>query len=630
MRPQNHPLPPRTAYARVSRTWFLWQNRWTEQREKQELRAQSALIHLDARLSATVLTLWTFTATALNVGTWQTLQPLVCILVILLGTLAITLLILHAGGETILRITGQTVLISAVITAQAVLLCATGVDSSRATLKQAQGHSIRLSGTVESLRPVDQRTTLTVIRLEQLQGRSVRAAVNEQIRVYTRRTPEGNKGTKSTPTTTSRTLQPGTKVTAIGTLELGDGPFNAHARLRGTIFTHPKDQTMSTPAPTDPQHNALPPNTETPRPSTLQDLKSQLSSHAAQILGHDSAAIVLGTAYGDDSLMSRTVREEYKLSGLSHITAVSGANIAIIFLIAYRLLLGIRPYRITSLYLHLHPQKTKKQPGKIPPIIRKLSLLSIPHRAMVLTGISAVLAYATLLEHEGSVIRSLTMGLLGALTMLRGSGRHSLAALQVTVLICLLAAPYLTLDAGFTLSVTATASLILLGPPLTRLLTRYIPTNLAQIIATPIAASLWCTPIILSISGTIPLYTVPANIAAAPLTPISMLAGLAALGFFTLGVTPLADTCLRIGGIAATGIEHIASLAAHAPGNPWEPGTTLPAITSIAIILTLSTLIWWADTHRYRTITNRRYLRTASTPITTTTNPRKEQPPKKL
>lgn len=109
-----------------------------------------------------------------------------------------------------------------------------------------------------------------------------------------------------------------------------------------------------------------------------------------------------------------------------------------------------------------------------------------------------------------------------------------------------------------------------------------------------------------------------------------MLAGLAALGFFTLGVTPLADTCLRIGGIAATGIEHIASLAAHAPGNPWEPGTTLPAtLTSIAIILTLSTLIWWAETHRYRTITNRRYLRTASTPITTTTNPRKEQPPKK-
>lgn len=100
--------------------------------------------------------------------------------------------------------------------------------------------------------------------------------------------------------------------------------------------------------------------------------------------------------------MSRTVREEYKLSGLSHITAVSGANIAIIFLIAYRLLLGIRPYRITSLYLHLHPKKPKKQPGKIPPIIRKLSLLSIPHQAMVLTGISTVLAYATLLEHEGS------------------------------------------------------------------------------------------------------------------------------------------------------------------------------------------------------------------------------------
>ncbi len=394
MRPQNHPIPPRTAatpYARASRTWFLWQNRWTEQREKQELRAQGALIHLDARLSATVLILWTFTATALNIGTWQTLQPLVCILVI---TLAITVLILHTGGETILRITGQTVLISAVITAQAVLLCATGVDSSRATLKQAQGHSIRLSGTVESLRPVDQRTTLTVIRLEQLQGRSVRVYTPHTRRKQRHKiNPHNHFPHTPTRHQSNSHRHPGTRRRP---LQRSRAPTrnNLHPPQR------PNHEHSST---TRPATQRLTPQYRTPpRPSTLQDLKSQLSSHAAQILGHDSAAIVLGTAYGGDSLMSRTVREEYKLSGLSHITAVSGANIAIIFLIAYRLLLGIRPYRITSLYLHLHPKKPKKQPGKIPPIIRKLSLLSIPHQAMVLTGISTVLAYATLLEHEGS------------------------------------------------------------------------------------------------------------------------------------------------------------------------------------------------------------------------------------
>lgn len=81
---------------------------------------------------------------------------------------------------------------------------------------------------------------------------------------------------------------------------------------------------------------------------------------------------------------------------------------------------------------------------------------------MVLCGVAAVLAYAMLLDSEGSVIRSLAMGLLGAYAMLRGSGRQSLAALQTTVLICLLAAPHLAVDMGFALSVTATSALILL------------------------------------------------------------------------------------------------------------------------------------------------------------------------
>lgn len=246
----------------------------------------------------------------------------------------------------------------------------------------------------------------------------------------------------------------------------------------------------------------------------------------------------------------------------------------------------------------------------LPPLVRRLSLLSVPRRVVVLCGIAAVLAYATLLENEGSVVRSLAMGLLGAYALLRGSGRQSLAALQVTVLACLLLAPHRALDAGFALSVTATAALILLGPPLARLFMRALPGLWAHALATPIVASLWCTPLILAMSGKVPLYAVPANLAAAPLAPVSMLAGLAALGFLATGMTPLADLCLRVGGLAAAGIERIAVTAAQAPGNPWEPGNDLPAVLlSIAVVAGLSALLWWADARRYRTVTHRRYLR---------------------
>ena len=248
--------------------------------------------------------------------------------------------------------------------------------------------------------------------------------------------------------------------------------------------------------------------------------------------------------------------------------------------------------------------------GDLPPLVLRLSLLSVPRRVVVLCGIAAVLAYAMLLDSEGSVIRSLAMGLLGAYAMLRGSGRQSLAALQVTVLVCLLAAPHRALDAGFALSVTATAALILLGPPLARLFMRALPGFLAHALATPIVASLWCTPLILAMSGKVPLYAVPANLAAAPLAPVSMLAGLAALGFLAMGIEPLADLCLRVGGLAAAGIERIAVIAAQAPGNPWEPGSDLPALLmSIAVVAGASALLWWADARRYRAVTHRRYLR---------------------
>ncbi|WP_315296205.1 ComEC/Rec2 family competence protein [Rothia mucilaginosa] len=641
-----------TAYRRARYRWSIGAERWRTRRDEQELRAQGSLIHLDFRLSFTVLALWVFTAAALTVGTWRVVHPLACVLIALLGCLSILLFFPPRAVmpySLLFRTTGQLVFLACIVTVQAVLLCATGVDASRATLQQAQGASLRLNGTVEQIRRVDSRTTLVVIKLEEIQGRSVRALVNERVRVYRRdgspksaarslgASSEASAGVsaemssaakqRGSGTKRSQVIYPGMKVTALGTVE-----FNGStAKLSGaTIFPMPAPASGA-------GSNTATRAAEEPYLSTL---KEQLRTRALDTLDTESAALVLGTAYGDDSLMSSTAREEYKLSGLSHITAVSGANIAIVFLGAYRLVLAIRPYRFASAYLllrswrqrlrgrtrgrgaaHSHrpayprraaqPQQTvPPNAHALPPFVHRLSTLAIPHRVMVLCGVAAVLAYAMLLETEGSVIRSLAMGLLGAYAMLRGSGRQSLAALQTTVLMCLLAAPHLAVDMGFALSVTATSALILLGPPLIRLFMRLMPVFCAEMLAAPIVASLWCTPLILAMSGKVPLYSVPANLIAAPLAPLSMLAGLVAFGFMLLGLPALADVCLRAGGLAAQGIEWAAHTAAHAPGNPWEPGSSVPAVVCSALcVLGLSVVLWWVDARRYRAVTHRQYLR---------------------
>lgn len=641
------------AYDRARYRWSIGAERWRTRRDEQELRAQGSLIHLDLRLMFTVLVLWVFTAAALTVGTWRVVHPLACVLIALLGCLAILLFFPPRAVmpySLLFRTTGQLVFLACIVTVQAVLLCATGVDASRATLQQAQGASLRLNGTVEQVRHVDPRTTLVVIKLEEIQGRSVRALVNERVRVYRRdgsakstaqrleaRSEASSAASVSAAkhrgsgTARSRVIYPGMKVTALGTVE-----FNGStAKLSGaTIFPMP--------APAYGAGSNTSVAASTAEEPYLSTLKEQLRSRALDTLGTESAALVLGTAYGDDSLMSSTAREDYKLSGLSHITAVSGANIAIVFLGAYRLVLAIRPYRLASAYLLFrswmqrlrgrgtgrsrrpaYPRRPAQpqQPAQfqqptppnahtLPPLVHRLSTLAIPHRVMVLCGVAAVLAYAMLLDSEGSVIRSLAMGLLGAYAMLRGSGRQSLAALQTTVLMCLLAAPHLAVDMGFALSVTATSALILLGPPLIRLLMRIMPVFCAEMLAAPIVASLWCTPLILAMSGKVPLYSVPANLVAAPLAPLSMLAGLVALGFMLLGLPTAADLCLRAGGLAAQGIEWAAHTAAHAPGNPWEPGSSVPAVVWSALcVLALSIALWWVDARRYRAVTHRQYLR---------------------
>lgn len=642
-----------TAYDRARYRWSIGAERWRTRRDEQELRAQGSLIHLDFRLSFTVLALWAFTAAALTVGTWRVVHPLACVLIALLGCLAILLFFPPRAVmpySLLFRTTGQLVFLACIVTVQAVLLCATGVDASRATLQQAQGASLRLNGAVEQVRRVDSRTTLVVIKLEEIQGRSVRAMVNERVRVYRRdgsaksaaRSLEASSEAsaeassaaqqRGSGTVRSHAIYPGMKVTALGTVE-----FNGStAKLSGaTIFPAPAPASGA-------GSNTI---TRTAEELYLSTLKEQLRTRALDTLGTESAALVLGTAYGDDSLMSSTTREEYKLSGLSHITAVSGANIAIVFLGAYRLVLAIRPYRFASAYLLLcslkerlrgrgtacsrrpvHSQQpTPPNTHALPPLVHRLSTLAIPHRVMVLCGVAAVLAYAMLLDSEGSVIRSLAMGLLGAYAMLRGSGRQSLAALQTTVLMCLLAAPHLAVDMGFALSVMATSALILLGPPLIRLLMRVMPVFCAEMLAAPIVASLWCAPLILAMSGKVPLYSVPANLIAAPLAPLSMLAGLVALGFMLLGLPALADLCLRAGGLAAQGIEWAAHTAAHAPGNPWEPGSSVPAVVcSTLCVLALSVALWWVDARRYRAVTHRQYVRVV--PHTAPSYQRTQQP----
>jgi competence protein ComEC len=93
-----------------------------------------------------------------------------------------------------------------------------------------------------------------------------------------------------------------------------------------------------------------------------------------------------------------------------------------------------------------------------------------------------------------------------------------------------IADPWQSRDAGFALSVMATAGLLLFAPKIVTFFTRFLPKIFAQALAPPIAATLFCSPILVALSGYISPISVVANLLAAPVVaPITILGFIAAL-----------------------------------------------------------------------------------------------------
>ncbi|UBU15698.1 ComEC/Rec2 family competence protein [Nonomuraea gerenzanensis] len=151
---------------------------------------------------------------------------------------------------------------------------------------------------------------------------------------------------------------------------------------------------------------------------------------AADVLPPDQRGLLPGLVVGDVSRMDPQVSSDLKEAGLSHLNAVSGANLAIVAGAALAL--------------------------------SRLIGLSLPLRAIF--AAVAMLAFTVVARPSPSVLRALLMGLAAAIAMGTGRSKDGFAALSATVLFLVLFAPELAGSYGFALSVTATAGILLLAP----------------------------------------------------------------------------------------------------------------------------------------------------------------------
>lgn len=295
-------------------------------------------------------------------------------------------------------------------------------------------------------------------------------------------------------------------------------------------------------------------------PSHLQSSAMKIRRGMRDAVDHrspDVAGLLPGLVLGDTSQVDARLTADMKTTGLTHLTAVSGANLAI----------------LSALILFV--MKWVRSP-----------------RWITIAVVALVLAFfVVLVRPQPSVMRAGAMAVVMLVAYGRGVKRAALPALAAAIFFLLLIDPWQGLTFGFALSVAATAGLLLIAPGLALRFSRRMPSWLAHALAIPIAAQLMCAPLILALSGNLSIIGVLANCVAAPLVAPATLLGLLAAVLSVLWL-PLASFIAWCACIPTGCISWIAHHCAALPfaSLPW--GSSAIAIALFVLLLVLMVLLF--------------------------------------
>ncbi|WP_341358157.1 ComEC/Rec2 family competence protein [Georgenia sp. M64] len=332
-------------------------------------------------------------------------------------------------------------------------------------------------------------------------------------------------------------------VVLLGPATWGDVTLGERVRVRATLAaTEPGERAVALLLAGDP------PDVTDPPPATLRvvnAMRGRLRAVTAD-LSPQARGLVPGIAVGDDRALPTALEEDMRATGLTHLTAVSGAHVAILL----GAVLG--------------------------------STAWLPRRGRAVVGAVALAAFVLLVRPEASVLRSAAMGAVVLVALLLGRPSRALPALAGAVVGLILLDPWLAREYGFALSVLATGGLVLLARPWASWLSHVVPRWLAVGIAVPAAAQAACGPVVVLLTPAVALYAVPANLLAAVAVPPATVLGVAAT---LLGpVWPTAASVLVTAAAAFTWwIATVAQTFAGLPAAqvPWPAGG--PGVLALAV-----------------------------------------------
>jgi competence protein ComEC len=268
----------------------------------------------------------------------------------------------------------------------------------------------------------------------------------------------------------------------------------------------------------------------------------------ARTLPGDGGDLLPGLAIGDTRAVDGGLDAAMKTSSLSHLTAVSGANCAVVVVLVSTLAAAAGAGRKTRAAFAL----------------------------------AALGGFVVLVTPDASVTRAAVMAVVALVCEVTGRGSGGLPLLGIAVLAMLSADPWIGREYGFALSVLATAGLIVLASPLARLFARRMPLRLARVIAVPAAAQVFCQPALILLAPSLSVYGVAANMLAD--APASAATVLGLVSCLLLPMIPgLGEGLAQLAWLPSAWIAWVARTSAGLPAAtlPWLPG--LPGLLAAAL-----------------------------------------------
>jgi competence protein ComEC len=284
-------------------------------------------------------------------------------------------------------------------------------------------------------------------------------------------------------------------------------------------------------------------------------LRGHLAGSLAPGVRGERRAVIAGILLGEDEGLDADLRQSFRASGLYHLLAVSGQNVA--YVVAGALLLAW--------------------------------LIGFPRVVGEAGAVVAVVGYVMAVGWQPSVVRAGVAGGLASLAWLCGRARDRWYFLLAGAAVLLCWNPYSLLEPGFQLSFAAVAAIFVLVPRMQSWLEGYpIPARLATVLAVSGACGAVTAPILMMQFGQVPVYSIASNALAAPV--VAPLLGLALVCAALDPVLPSAAAALAwVNGWLAA---YLATVARFFGGLPHAQLASWKALAGLcAAILFLTALV---------------------------------------